>query len=68
MWNKNESQGKIDQAKGQAKQTIANVTNDPALRDEGQTDEVAGKIESAVGGAQHKVGDAIERAGKAIKR
>ncbi len=68
MWNKTETQGKIDQAKGKAKQTIANATNDPKLRDEGQTDEAAGKVESAVGGAQRKVGEAVERVGKAIKR
>lgn len=68
MFNKNETNGAIDQAKGKAKQTIANVTNDPALRDEGRADEAAGKVESAVGNAQRKVGDAVEHIGKAIKR
>jgi len=68
MWNKNEQQGTIDQAKGKAKQAIGNATNDPALRDEGKTDEAAGKIESAVGGAQRKVGNAVQNIGKAIKR
>jgi len=68
MWNKNETEGKIDQVKGKAKQTIANATNDPVLRDEGQNDEAAGKVQSAIGTAQRKVGEAVEKAGKAIKR
>ena len=68
MWNKNEQDGKIDQAKGKAKQVIGNATNDPVLRDEGRDDEAAGKVESAVGSAQRRVGDAVEKIGKAIKR
>jgi uncharacterized protein YjbJ (UPF0337 family) len=68
MWNKNEQDGKIDQAKGKAKETIGNMTNDPALSDEGRDDQAAGKIEEGVGRAQRKVGEAVENVGKAIKR
>jgi uncharacterized protein YjbJ (UPF0337 family) len=68
MFNKNQTNGAIDQAKGKAKQTIGHATNDPALKDEGRADEVAGKVESAVGNAQRNVGNAVERAGQAIKR
>jgi uncharacterized protein YjbJ (UPF0337 family) len=68
MFNKNETNGAIDQAKGKAKQVIGNATNDPNLRDEGRADEAAGKVESAVGNAQRKVGNAVENVGKAIKR
>jgi uncharacterized protein YjbJ (UPF0337 family) len=68
MFNKNETNGAIDQAKGKAKQVIGNATNDPNLRDEGRADEAAGKVESAVGDAQRKVGNAVENIGKAIKR
>jgi uncharacterized protein YjbJ (UPF0337 family) len=68
MWNKNEQDGTIDQAKGKAKQVIGNATNDPELSDEGRADEAAGKVESAVGSAQRKVGNAFENIGKAIKR
>ena len=68
MFNKNETNGAVDQAKGKAKQAIGNATNDPNLRDEGRADEAAGKVESAVGNAQRKVGNAVENVGKAIKR
>jgi uncharacterized protein YjbJ (UPF0337 family) len=68
MWNKNEQQGKLDQAKGQAKQAIAAVTKDDDLKAEGQADETAGNVESAVGQAQKKVGAAIERLGSAVKK
>ena len=68
MFNKNEANGVVDQAKGKAKQAIGNATNDPKLRDQGRADEAAGKVESAVGNAQRKVGNAVENIGKAIKR
>ena len=32
MWNKNETEGKIDEVKGKTKQVIADATNDPDLR------------------------------------
>ena len=31
MWNKNEVDGKIEQAKGKAKQAVGDATNDPDL-------------------------------------
>ena len=68
MWNKNEQNGKIDQAKGKAKQAVAALTKDDDLKADGQADETAGKIQSAVGTAQKKVGDAIERVGNAVKK
>ena len=68
MWNKNQQNGKIDQAKGKAKQAVAAVTNDDDLKAEGQADEAAGKVQSAVGKAQKKVGAAIERVADAVKK
>jgi uncharacterized protein YjbJ (UPF0337 family) len=68
LWNKNEQNGKIDQASGKVKQAVAALTNDDDLKAEGQADETAGKVESAVGQAQKKVGAAIERVGAAVKR
>ena len=68
MWNKNEVDGKLDQAKGKAKQAVGNLTDDPDLKAEGEADEIAGKVQDTVGRGTRKVGAAIEDVGKAIKR
>ncbi len=49
MWNKNERDGKIDQAKGRAKQAVGDLTGDEKLKAEGEMDEAGGKVEEAVG-------------------
>jgi uncharacterized protein YjbJ (UPF0337 family) len=68
MWNKNERDGKIDQAKGKVKQAVGDVTGNERLKAEGHVDETVGRAKTAVGGAQKKVGAAIESIGKAVKR
>jgi uncharacterized protein YjbJ (UPF0337 family) len=68
MWNKNEREGKVDQAKGKVKQVVGDLTGNDRLRTEGKVDEVVGKVKTAVGGAQKKVGAAIEGLGKSAKR
>ena len=68
MWNKNERNGKIDQAMGKAKQAVGTLTGNDDLTAEGQVDETVGKIESAVGQASRKVGDAITQVGNAVKK
>ena len=68
MWNKNEVDGKINQAKGRAKQAVGNLTNDDDLKAEGEADEVAGKVQDTVGRGTRKVGEAIEDLGKKVKR
>jgi uncharacterized protein YjbJ (UPF0337 family) len=68
MWNKNERDGHVDQAKGKVKQAVGNLAGNDKLKTEGKVDETAGKAKTAVGGAQKKVGGAIESLGKAIKR
>ena len=68
MWNKNERDGKADQAKGRVKQAVGALTGDKNLKAEGQIDETVGKVEAAVGRASRKAGDAITRVGKAVKR
>jgi uncharacterized protein YjbJ (UPF0337 family) len=67
MWNKDEREGKIDQAKGKVKQAVGDLTNDPDLKAEGQVDEAAGKGQAVVGQVRRKVGDAIESVAKAVK-
>lgn len=68
MWNKNERDGKLDQAKGRVKQAVGSVTGNDKLKAEGKVDETVGKAKTAVGGAQQKVGAAVESVGKAVKR
>lgn len=68
MWNKNERDGKIDQAKGKVKQALGDLTHDRDLKAEGQVDESVGKVEAAVGRARRKAGEAIDGLVKAAKR
>lgn len=68
MWNKNERDGKIDQAKGRAKQAVGDLTGDEKLKAEGEMDEAGGKVEVAVGTVQRKSAAAIEKIKDAVKR
>jgi uncharacterized protein YjbJ (UPF0337 family) len=67
MWNKNERNGTVDQAKGKVKQAVGTLTGDNDLKARGDADLTAGKVESAVGRASRKAGEAITRVGKAVK-
>lgn len=67
MWNKNQQDGAVDQAKGRVKQAVGVLTDDQNLKAEGGVDETVGKAKSAVGDAQKKVGAAIEGLAKAVK-
>lgn len=66
--NRNEVEGKLDQAKGKIKETVGRAINDRDLEREGQADNAGGKVEEGFGKARRKVGEAIEDVGDAIKR
>lgn len=68
MLNKNERNGKVDQAKGKIKVAVGTLTGDDNLKAEGRADQTVGKAQAAVGRASRKAGDAITRAGNALKR
>jgi uncharacterized protein YjbJ (UPF0337 family) len=68
MWNKNERDGKIDQAKGRVKQAVGDLTGNESLNAEGQVDEAGGKAEEAVGHLQRKTAAAIDKISDAVKR
>jgi len=68
MWNKNERDGKVDQAKGRVKQAVGDLTGDEKMKAEGQMDEAGGKVEEAVGKLQRKTAAAIEKVSDAVKR
>lgn len=73
--NKDEVEGKWEQAKGWVKDKAGEVTNDPELEAEGEaqnaagkTQESWGKVKSGVGKAVDAVGEAISDAGEKINR
>ena len=66
--NRDELDGKLDRAKGEAKQAIGHATDNERLHDEGVVDEAGGKVQEGFGKARRKVGDAIEDVGEDLKR
>ena len=66
--NKDEVEGKFDQAKGGIKETVGRALNDRELEDEGTADRVGGNIQEGWGTAKRKVGETIEDIGDSIKR
>jgi len=67
MWNRNERDGKIDQAKGRVKQAVGDLIGDKDLKAEGQVDETAGRVEEAVGQLKRKTLTAIEQIAEAVR-
>jgi uncharacterized protein YjbJ (UPF0337 family) len=66
--NRDEIEGKFDQAKGKTKETIGRAIDDRELESEGQVDNAGGKVQEGFGKARRKVGEAIEDVGDSIKR
>lgn len=66
--NRDELDGKLDQAKGEVKQAFGHATDNERLHDEGVADEASGKVQEGIGKARRKVGDAVEDLGENLKR
>ena len=66
--NRDELEGKLDQAKGEVKQAFGDATDNQRLHDEGVVDEASGKLQEGFGETRRKVGDAVEDLGDRIKR
>jgi len=64
--NKDEIEGKFDQAKGSVKETVGRAVNDRDLEAEGNADRTGGKVQEGFGTARRKVGEAIEDLGESI--
>ena len=64
--NRDEVEGKFDQAKGKTKETIGRAVNDPDLEAEGSAEHAGGETKEGFGKARRKVGEAIEDVGDAI--
>ena len=64
--NKDEIEGKFDQAKGSVKETVGRAIDDKDLESEGSGDRTGGKIQEGYGTARRKVGETIEDIGDKI--
>ncbi len=53
--------GSAKLAKGQIKDAVGKVTGDAKLQADGKADEVAGRIQNAIGGAKDAVRDALKK-------
>ena len=68
MLNKDERNGKFEQAKGRVKQAVGDLTGNTHLKTEGQVDEAKGKVQEAVGNVRHAVGHAVDEISKTVKQ
>ena len=66
--NRDEMEGKYEQAKGSVKEGLGRLTGDEDMQAEGTADKMKGHVQEGFGGAKRKVGDMLEDAGDAIKR
>jgi uncharacterized protein YjbJ (UPF0337 family) len=66
--NRDEVEGKLDQAKGKTKETIGRAIDDDELETEGRAEDAGGNIQEGFGKARRKVGETIEDVGDAIGR
>ncbi|WP_201277895.1 CsbD family protein [Mammaliicoccus sciuri] len=55
------NQGKFEQAKGNAKETLGNVTGSDQLEKEGQQDKTSGKAKEVVENVKEKATDVIDK-------
>ncbi len=68
MPNKDEMEGKFDQAKGSVKENIGRAIDDPDMVQEGQADRAGGNIQEGYGKTKRKIGETIEDIGEEVKR
>lgn len=64
----NEKESKMDKIKGKAKQVGGILTNDEALKREGERDEAKGKLKGIVNQAGDAVHDAVDAVKRAVKK
>jgi len=64
--NRDEVEGKFDQAKGRTKEVVGRAIDDRELEDEGTADRAGGNVKEGFGKARRKVGEAMEDLGDKI--
>lgn len=60
--NKDQVEGRLDQAKGKIKEVTGKATDNKSLEAEGTADKVGGKVQAEYGDGKEKVKDAIDKA------
>lgn len=66
--NRDEVEGKFDQAKGSVKEGVGRLTGDDEMQSEGSADKLKGDLQEGWGGTKRKVGDIMEDVGDAIRK
>ena len=61
--NRDEVNGKIDEASGTVKENVGRALGDQALEEKGADQRASGRIEAGFGKARRKVGEAMKDAG-----
>lgn len=64
--NRDELEGKWDQAKGKVKETAGRAFDNENLEAEGHADQASGDVKEGFGKARRKVGEAVEDLGEKI--
>lgn len=66
--NKDEMEGKYDQAKGKVKEHVGRAVNDRDMEAEGKADHAKGNIQEGYGKAKRNLGDAVKDLGDKIRK
>lgn len=66
--NKDEVEGKFDQAKGAVKESVGHAVGDDEMEAEGSADRAGGNLQEGYGEVKRKVGDAVKDVGDAIRK
>ena len=62
--NKDQVQGRVEEAKGAVKQTAGRVTGKPDLEDRGTVEKAVGKVQKTFGDVKERVKDEVKDAQK----
>lgn len=65
--NRDELEGKLDQASGAVKDKFGEATGDRSLESEGEAQRLGGNVQEGFGTARRKVGEAVEDLGDKIR-
>lgn len=66
--NKDQVQGKFEEAKGKIKETAGRIAGKPDLEDEGTAQKVAGTVQKGVGNAKDAIADGLKKVAREIDR
>lgn len=64
--NRDEVEGKLDQAKGSVKENVGDAIDDERMQAEGAAERAGGNIQEGFATARRKVGETIEDIGNAV--